>query len=227
MTVRFFRLCTHGTSSVEDAEPVTQPRQRTYRGATADERRTARREALIEAGLDVIGESGWNGLSLKAVCERAGLTERYFYESFAGLSAFRGALVDLVAGETEDALVGAMHAQGSQRTVIERIVTAVWRLLLDDPRRGRVAAMDGLDDLSLLARRRSILSGFAELVAERSEEVFGLGADDPASPIIAAAFVGAVDEVFRRLLAGELTGEPSEAARVTIDIFSDQQTWPI
>jgi hypothetical protein len=54
--------------------------------------------------------------------------------------------------------------------------------------------------------------------------VFGLGADDPASPIVAAAFVGAVDEVFRRLLAGELTAEPSEAARVTIDIFGDKQT---
>jgi AcrR family transcriptional regulator len=203
---------------------MTSSSQRTYRGATADERRAARREALIDAGLDVIGESGWSGLSLKAVCERAELTERYFYESFAGLSAFRGALVDLVASETEDALVGAMRVQGSQRMVVERIVTAVWRLLLDDPRRGRVAAMDGLDDPSLQARRRSILSGFAQIVTERSDEVFGLGADDPASPIVAAAFVGAVDEVFRRLLAGELMVEPSEAARVTIDIFGDERT---
>jgi AcrR family transcriptional regulator len=178
---------------------------------------------VIEAGLDVIGERGWPGLSLKAVCERAGLTERYFYESFEGLSAFRVALVDLVAGETRDALVDALETPGRPAVVIERIVAAVWRLLVDDPRRGRLAAMEGLNDLALHARRRSIESGFGGLIAERSQEVFGLQADNPASPIIAAAFVGAVHEVVRCLLAGELT-EPSEAARVLIDIFTDNRS---
>jgi AcrR family transcriptional regulator len=197
---------------------MTQNSQRFYRGATAAERRTVRREALIEAGLDVIGESGWPGLSLKAVCERAGLTERYFYENFAGLDAFRVALVEMVADETKDALIQAMQAPGPPETVIERIVNAVWRVLVDDPRRGRLAAMDGLNDLSLHARRRSIESGFGGLIAERSKEVFDLRADDPASPIMAAAFVGAVHEVVRCLLAGELA-EPSEAARVLIELF--------
>jgi hypothetical protein len=41
---------------------------------------------------------------------------------------------------------------------------------------------------------------------------------------VAAAFVGAVDEVFRRLLAGELTAEPSEAARVIVETFGDKRT---
>jgi hypothetical protein len=43
---------------------------------------------------------------------------------------------------------------------------------------------------------------------------------------VAAAFVGAVDEVFRRLLAGELTAEPSQAARVIIEMFGDRRNPP-
>ena len=37
---------------------------------------------LIEAALDVVGARGLAGLTMTAVCARARLTERYFYESF-------------------------------------------------------------------------------------------------------------------------------------------------
>jgi len=37
-------------------------------------------------------------------------------------------------------------------------------------------------------------------------------------------FVGAVDEVFPRLLAGDLTAEPSEAARVLVELAADNRS---
>ena len=171
--------------------------ERPYRGIKADQRRAARRNALIEAGLDIIGEKGWPGLSLKGLCERAGLTERYFYESFAGLDAFRTALFDQVGDETAAAIVNAIDSSGTDpRATVGAIVNAVWQLLLEDPRRGRVAALQGIGDPTLLSRREQIQGHFEDVLTTRSADVFGLDPADPVTRVLSAAFVGAAYEIF-------------------------------
>ena len=52
---------------------------RTYRGMTADDRRSTRRSTLIEAALDLFAEGGAQAVSKRAVCLRARLNDRYFY----------------------------------------------------------------------------------------------------------------------------------------------------
>lgn len=54
-----------------------------WRGSSASERRSERRERLIAAALAVYGEIGFRDAGVRAICRAAGLTERYFYESFA------------------------------------------------------------------------------------------------------------------------------------------------
>jgi AcrR family transcriptional regulator len=56
---------------------------RRYRGVGGEERKAERRQRLIGAGLQVFGQSGYHGATIKAICTQAGLTERYFYESFS------------------------------------------------------------------------------------------------------------------------------------------------
>lgn len=56
---------------------------RRFAGKTADERRIARRAQLVRAAAAVYGERGYRNATVKAVCDAASLTERYFYESFA------------------------------------------------------------------------------------------------------------------------------------------------
>ncbi len=51
-------------------------------GKTAEERRNERWRQLIDAAVRVYGERGYRNATVKAVCDAAGLTERYFYESF-------------------------------------------------------------------------------------------------------------------------------------------------
>jgi AcrR family transcriptional regulator len=202
-------------------EAMSSHGERPYRGINADQRRAARRSALIEAGLDIIGEKGWPGLSLKGVCERAGLTERYFYESFSGLDAFRTALFDQVGDETAAAIVNAIDSSGTdQRATVEAIVNAVWQLLLEDPRRGRVAALRGIGDPTLLSRREQIQGHFEDVLTTRGGEVFGLDPADPVTPVLSAAFVGAAYEIFLRLLSGQLTESPSACAELLISVFS-------
>ena len=62
-------------------ETLTLP-GRMFAGRTAEERRAARRSRLLTAAREVYGVRGYQASTVKAVCEAAGLTERYFYESF-------------------------------------------------------------------------------------------------------------------------------------------------
>ena len=52
-------------------------------GKTVEQRRSERWRRLIDAAVKVYGEQGYRNSTVKAVCDEAGLTERYFYESFS------------------------------------------------------------------------------------------------------------------------------------------------
>ncbi len=57
--------------------------ERRWGAKTADERRASRRLAIMRAAIRLYGASGYRSATVKAICAGAGLTERYFYESFA------------------------------------------------------------------------------------------------------------------------------------------------
>lgn len=82
---------------------VARPK-RTYGGVSADERLRRRRDALLRATLDLIADDGVASVSKRAVCARAQLNDRYFYEHFADSDALLAAL----AGEMAAELAGAM-----------------------------------------------------------------------------------------------------------------------
>src|SRR5881628_3068614 len=86
---------------------MTTARARNYAGLSADERRLARRERLIEGAIRAYGEFGYRNTTVKAVCEAAGLTERYFYESFANSEELLIASYDAVTYAVLDEMLGA------------------------------------------------------------------------------------------------------------------------
>lgn len=57
-------------------------KSRIYGGVEANLREEDRRKKLIEAGLEAFGTKGYAKTNIKTICKLAGLTERYFYESF-------------------------------------------------------------------------------------------------------------------------------------------------
>ncbi len=69
---------------------VTMP----FRGISADDRRSDRRVRLVEAAFAIAGTEGAGALGVGRVCREAGLTKRYFYESFASLAELQSAVVD-------------------------------------------------------------------------------------------------------------------------------------
>jgi AcrR family transcriptional regulator len=109
-------------------------RERHYGGHSTEQRRLARRERLIEAAIRVYGEVGYRNATVKAVCEAAGLTERYFYESFANSEALLMSAFDTVSRRLIDCLdtirkehPGTMDERG------HAVLRAYYQALKDDP----------------------------------------------------------------------------------------------
>ena len=63
----------------------TKTSSRKYAGQSESERVLERKARFLEAGLELFGTIGLKATKVKALCTAAGLTERYFYESFANI----------------------------------------------------------------------------------------------------------------------------------------------
>lgn len=153
-------------------EPVAA---RPYRGISPDERRAQRRSRLIAAGVAVYGARGYRNATVKAVCEEAGLTERYFYESFANseelLIACFNAITYAVFHEVQRV---AAAADGGQSARSRAMLRAYFAALQREPASARVflvelrgvsKAVDKAFDLALQDIGRQV----AKVVAPRSE----------------------------------------------------------
>ena len=87
--------------TLETSQPG--PSGRLYAGTGPEQRQARRRAAFVDAGLNLFGREGFRHVSVKRLCDEAGLTQRYFYESFADRSA-------LLAGVYEDCVAFARSA---------------------------------------------------------------------------------------------------------------------
>ncbi|MBS2079404.1 TetR/AcrR family transcriptional regulator, partial [Mycobacterium tuberculosis] len=111
---------------------------RPYRGVEAAERLATRRNRLLAAGLDLLGDPRPDilAVTVRGVCRRAGLAARYFYESFTDKDEFVSCVFDWVVAElaaTTQAAVATVPADEQTRAGIANIV----RTITDDARVGR------------------------------------------------------------------------------------------
>src|SRR6202022_2234460 len=118
-------------------------RARQYGGHSAEERRLARRQRLIEAAIHVYGEVGYRNATVKAVCEAAELTERYFYESFESSEALLMAAFDPVSHRLIDCL-DRIRADnpGSADERCHAVLRTYFQALKDDPGSARLFVVD-------------------------------------------------------------------------------------
>lgn len=97
---------------------MTSPRP--YGGLAQDERRAERRARLLAAVLDVVAEHGLAGVTVGAVSSAAGVSKRYFYESFASTDDLLAAALRRIF-EDVGAAIAAASAEGEDapRAVLE------------------------------------------------------------------------------------------------------------
>jgi AcrR family transcriptional regulator len=116
---------------------------RLYGGMDAEERRTERRLKLIDAAIEVYGEVGYRGATVKAICEAAELTERYFYESFANSEALLVAAFETVSRRVFSCLEEVRKAHvGTAGECGHAVLRAYYQMLKDDPDGARLFVIE-------------------------------------------------------------------------------------
>ncbi|WP_067818712.1 TetR/AcrR family transcriptional regulator [Nocardia inohanensis] len=196
--------------------------QRTYGGISAEERRTQRRAALLDAALDILGTQPLEKLTVAALCTRAGLNERYYYENFDSREAVLSAVFDAIAEELASALIVAVQSAPSDtRAKAHAAITAGIHVLTDDPRKARVALLVSSATPELRTRTTHTIRAFANLVAAEGIDFYGLTAADP-DPVInfrATYLVGGLVQTLTTWLQGDLPMTRDALIDQTTDVF--------
>lgn len=174
---------------------ITTAQARPYRGIPQDERRAQRRNQLIAAAIAVYGERGYRQATVKAVCEAAGLTERYFYESFANSEELLIASYNAVTYTVLHEMIAAAELAGDNpvdrgRAMLRTYFAALQR----EPRSARVFLVE-IRGVSRAVDKAfdSSLRAIAQQVG-RSAGVEGVAPD----PLLLAGVVGGVIHIALR-----------------------------
>lgn len=164
---------------------------RTYRGAGPRQRQEERRARLVEAAIEVFGTLGYRGATVDRLCAEAGLTKRYFYESFDGSEALLLAAYTRVTGELRARLVaGARDAGPDLNRRVDGALRALFTAFDDDPRLARLAFVEVLGvGPAVDAAYRAVTESFADTLLELAAPALGATGTPK---IVATGLVGAV-----------------------------------
>jgi AcrR family transcriptional regulator len=178
---------------------------RTYGGASPSERTARRRAALCEAALDLLAEGGWERVTVRGVCTRARLNDRYFYESFRDPAALVLAVREQVTAEAFATITDTIKRTEPDPDVRTRaIVVAVVDFFTVDPRRGHLL-VHSQATAELRAARQATVRVLATLVAEQGVVMLGDAAPPESYRELAAlTLVHGTLELFASWLRGEL-----------------------
>ena len=170
-----------------------------YQGLPMEQRRAQRRAALIRAAVAVYGERGYRAATVKAVCDAAGLTERYFYESFLNSEALLVASYEAVIA----AMLGEMRGAGEAAPAglrAEAVLRSYYAMLRREPKGARVFLVE-IAGVSPAVDRVSgaALKDFGLLL----EAAVNPGQETPTSPaLLRAGVMGGIIHIALRWIAG-------------------------
>jgi AcrR family transcriptional regulator len=187
---------------------VTMP----FKGISAVDRRSDRRDRLVKAAFAIAGAEGAGAIGVGRVCLDAGLTKRYFYESFASLAELQSAVVDhaiAVMSERVDPFRPAGPGEPPQMW-LEAFVGA----LVDDQCLARVL---------LTETHGGVLSPFRHQIIDVA--IAGMappGADPQAdlrARLVSYAQIGTLSELCLAWHEGHLVMERATLVEVLADLF--------
>ena len=183
--------------------------RRAYGGRSAEEREEERRRKLLDAGLELIGNRGWAETSVRGVYQHAGVSPRFFYESFDNLDALAVAVFDEIVDDVTGRVIDAVATAGPDRDEQAR---AAMGTLVDaaheDPRRARVVFVEALGSEPLARRRRQMVHDLAGVIG-----ALGEASDAPLGRMTSAVVAGGLVELLVAWLDGSLDVTEEELIR--------------
>jgi AcrR family transcriptional regulator len=186
---------------------------RAYRGVAPADRVAARREALLQAGLDCLHSDGLVGLTVRSICARSRLTARYFYESFSDREALLAALVDAICADVAGHALDAIAEAGDELDdKIRAAVTSALAVLAEDPRKATVFLIAAAGTDSLQQQREEWMTQYVQLVMANLPPISERTLGGRRAAKAAALFVmGGTTELLRAVLTGSLTESLDDA----------------
>ncbi len=120
-------------------------KERQFKGLSLSERKEARREKLIEAGIATHGTLGFFSVTVKDVCQEAKLTERYFYESFKkSEDLFQTIFLKMIEELQQNLMQAVIKAAPDPEKMVDAGLRALLTTLKDDPRLARIVYVDAV-----------------------------------------------------------------------------------
>lgn len=187
-------------------EDVLVPPQseRAYAGLTPAQRQTERRQALLAAALDEIASTSWRQLRVEAVCSRAQVNRRYFYELFDDVDDLAAALVDQLAHDAV-AACSVVPSSTPMPEFAHATLGAFVRHLTDDPRRAQVLFGEIISSPAVDAHRTAALCRIATEVAAHARRTHPTRSNaDPIAELTASVLVGGTARAILDWLAGTI-----------------------
>jgi AcrR family transcriptional regulator len=175
------------------------PRERLHRGRTVAERKAERRQALLDAALDLFGTKGYPATPIEELCRASFVSTRYFYEEFSNREDLLASLYEQLLERAWAAVLAAGVDDGPDflRREIHSRVGAFVHALLDDPRAARVVCLEAVGvSPAFEARRRAAHLFYADTLATFFASYFPEGREpDHDFELVALGMVGAINEI--------------------------------
>ncbi|MDQ8046525.1 MAG: TetR/AcrR family transcriptional regulator [Patulibacter sp.] len=193
---------------------------RAYGGVSNEDRRAQRRLRLMKAAGDLAAQGGRRAVTVRAVCEQAGLNQRYFYESFKSVDELLGAVFEAFA-QAAFASMAAPIADRAESPLVgtERIMRNVVGLFAVAGTDSEAAIVGALGNEAFLQRRTELIAAAAELIAQGIEHLPGRGDHGPEATRIASfVIVGGVVEALVAWSAGRLSATEEQMVRYCTDV---------
>jgi AcrR family transcriptional regulator len=193
---------------------------RSYAGVSAADRTAARRAALVDAAIRLFGTQGYAATGVKHICREAGVTDRYFYESFRDRgelyrAAFEQVVSDLLAvvGAAALAEAGApdRQARAAVGTFIDHLTT--------EPAKAKLFLEVGAVGGEVAKEVRASTRRFAELLAGAARPHLAPGTSDLRLTMAALSLVGAMGVVILEWLDGALDATVEDITDYFVDML--------
>jgi AcrR family transcriptional regulator len=177
-----------------------------WTGLDPDERRARRRALLVDAGFDLLGTEGTAATTVRAVCAKAELNARYFYESFADIDALLVAVYDDVLGGLHQATSSVAASPDMAPIVVARIgLDCIVRFIDEDRRRARILYVEAVSNPALNRHRRETDIMAITTLEQAAVEAAGSWPEgERVSRIGAAMLIGGLSEVLLDWIDGRI-----------------------
>ena len=186
--------------------PSGQRRGR-WSGVPLKNRQALRRDQLVAAGVQLLGDESGPAVTVRAVCRAAGLTERYFYESFNDRDDFVRAVYDDVCTRAMSTLTSA----STPREAVEQFV----ELMVDDPVRGRVLLLAPEIEPVLVRSGAEWMPSFIDLLQRKLTRL----GDPVLQNLVATSLIGGLTALFTAYLDGRLAATRKQFIDYCVDML--------